>query len=361
MRIGELMSSPALTVWSWRPVSEAGRLLLRQGVTALCVVNGDGRLLGIVSRSDLLRHRLVPDPRGDMVPTPSDPTPPRVTVADVMTKDVVALSPATDEAVAAAIMLERGIRSIPVVEDGRLLGVVSVTDMLRAAVRGDERIVEDVRASLQQFASGREAWSFRVDDGVVTIEGATSPEERETLQRLAETVPGVVRVRYREDGLPAPRADLGTGPHSDQRQPPGPTDRRGLLVLDTDECLRRLRSAPVGRLAFVRDGDPVVLPVNHGLDGMRVVFRTTWGSKLEVAQAAGTAAFEVDGFDDTSRTGWSVLVRGRLSTVYEADEIRRYEALDVYAWTGPDADDVWIVLRPDEITGREISTQAGAS
>src|SRR4051812_43597467 len=57
MRISELVSSPAMTVWSWRPISEAGRLLLRQGVTALCVVDADGRLLGIVSRSDLLRHR----------------------------------------------------------------------------------------------------------------------------------------------------------------------------------------------------------------------------------------------------------------------------------------------------------------
>jgi uncharacterized protein len=359
MRISELMSSPAMTVWSWRPIAEAGRLLLRHGVTALCVVDGEGRLLGIVSRSDLLRHRVARDPRAHVRPTPLDGTPPPVTVAEVMTKDVLVLPPSADEADAAGIMLERRIRSIPVVEDGRLLGVVSVTDMLRAAVRGDERIADDVRAALRQFP-GQEARDVRVDEGVVTIEGAMSPQERETLHLLAETVPGVVRVRYAEDGPLVPPSDLQPGEEPDDVRPASPTDRRGLLVLDTDECLQRLRTAPVGRLAFVHDGDPVVLPVNHGLDGMCVVFRTTWGSKLEAAQSAGAAAFEVDGFDERTRTGWSVLVRGSLSTVYEVDDIRRYEALGVHAWAGLDADAVWIVLRPDEITGREIAARGRA-
>jgi CBS domain-containing protein len=355
MRISELMSSPAMTVWSWRPISEAGRLLLRQGVTALCVVDADGRLLGIVSRSDLLRHRVAPDPRAHMVPAPPDPTQPPVTVADVMTKDVVALPPTTDEADAAAIMLQRRIRSIPVVEDGRLLGVVSVTDMLRAAVRGDERIADDVRATLREFAGDREPWGVRVDDGVVTIKGAVSTSERETLHLLSETVPGVVRVRYAEDGAPVQRSDAQTGHQPEDVPPAGPTDRRGLLVLDTDECLRRLRSAPVGRLAFVHNGDPIVLPVNHGLDGMKVVFRTTWGSKLEVAQAAGTAAFEVDGVDESTRTGWSVLVRGTIAPAYEASDVERYDALGVPAWVAPDLDTVWVALRPHEITGRQIA------
>src|SRR3982750_987250 len=121
MRINELMSSPAMTVWSWRPISEAGRLLLRQGVTPLGVGDADGPPRGIVSRSDLLRHRVAPDPRAHMVPAPPDPTQPPLIVADVMTKDVVALPPTTDEAEAAAIMLQRRIRSIPVIEDGRLL------------------------------------------------------------------------------------------------------------------------------------------------------------------------------------------------------------------------------------------------
>jgi CBS-domain-containing membrane protein len=362
MRIAELMSTPALTVWPWRPIPEAGRLLLRQNVTALCVVDDDGRLIGVVSRSDLLRHRLTRDPRAHLRPTPMDRTEPPTTVADVMTRDVVALPPTADEADAAQLMLERGIRSIPVVDDGRLLGIVSVTDMLRAAVRGDQRIADDMRARLRASGAETGSWQVTVHDGVVTIDGHVPPEEREILHLVAETVPGVVRVRYGED---PPRA---AGRGSDEAVttddvPPAPavnepmdqpTDRRGLVVLDLQECLARLRETPVGRIAFVERGTPVVLPVNHGVDGTTIVFRTTWGSKLDAARAAEVAAFEIDGYDEACRTGWSVLVRGQLFAAYEDSDVERYAALDVPAWAAPGPDAVWVVLRADEITGRRI-------
>jgi nitroimidazol reductase NimA-like FMN-containing flavoprotein (pyridoxamine 5'-phosphate oxidase superfamily) len=47
--------------------------------------------------------------------------------------------------------------------------------------------------------------------------------------------------------------------------------------------LERLQTAPVGRLAFVNAGEPVVFPVNQAVDGVDIVFRTLWGSKLQVA------------------------------------------------------------------------------
>ena len=293
MRIGELMSSPATTVDPGAPITEAGRLLLARGITAVCVVDAGGRLVGVVSRSDLLRHRLVRDPRAHLRPVAEDDTEPPHTVAEVMTKDVLALAPSADEADAAQLMLDNRIRSLPVVEDGRVVGIVSVTDLLRAAVRGDERIAADVTE-------------------------------------------------------PATRAEPASGTS-------GPRDHRDLLVLTLEDCLARLRSAPVGRLAFVHNGSPQVLPVNHQVDGMTIVFRTTWGSKLEVARSTGPAAFEVDGFDPATRTGWSVLVRGTVSAVYDAHEIERYDALGVPAWARIDSDPVWVALRPDEITGREIT------
>jgi hypothetical protein len=132
------------------------------------------------------------------------------------------------------------------------------------------------------------------------------------------------------------------------------TDRRGLVVLGLDDCLERLRAAPVGRLAFVDHGVPVVVPVTHAMDGTNVVFRTTWGSKLEAAQAAGSVAFEVDSVDETTKTGWSVLVKGTASIAYEAHDIERYEQLDVPVWVGFGDDTMWIVLRAEEISGREI-------
>ena len=309
MRIAELMTSPATTVRSSVSIPEAARLLLRPGVIALDVVDGDGRLLGVVSGSDLLRH-LVGDRRPQPGTLPRDHTESPRTVADVMTTDVLVLSLDADEADATALLLERGITSIPVVEDEAVVGVLSVTDLLRAAIRRD------------------------------TPNGVT------------------VRPADAED-LDATTSSLG--PEEDQQRTPAEeraTDRRGLAVLDLDECLDRLRSVGVGRLAFVEGGVPVILPVNHGVDGMNIVFRTTWGSKLDVAQTAENAAFEVDGFDENRSTGWSVLVRGSTSVAYEDVDIRRYEALRVPRWAPADSYPVWVVLRPDEISGREIPARA---
>jgi hypothetical protein len=246
------------------------------------------------------------------------------------------------------------------VEEGRVVGVISVTDLLRAAVRLDARIAADVRVSLRQHF-GHDIVPIRVDDGVVTIEVPVSEEDRPVLHGLAEAVPGVIRVEF-ADTVSSPPAStpaaVATVPHPDGPERPV-TDRRGLLVLDLEDCLERLRSAPVGRLAFVHKGVPVILPVTHAMDGTNVVFRTTWGSKLEVAQAAGSVAFEVDGVDESMRIGWSVLVKGTASIAYEARDIERYERLDVPAWTGLGDDAMWIVLRAEEISGREILVTNG--
>jgi len=135
-----------------------------------------------------------------------------------------------------------------------------------------------------------------------------------------------------------------------------PRDHRGVAVLTLADCLDRLASTPIGRLAFVERGGPVVLPVNHGVDGTDIVFRTTFGSKLQVAENAARVAFEADGVDVRTHRGWSVLVKGVAGPVYEAGLIERYEALGVSAWAAVDpVQAVWIRLRAEEITGREVA------
>ena len=67
-----------------------------------------------------------------------------------------------------------------------------------------------------------------------------------------------------------------------------PTDHAGLEILPVDECLRLLASVPVGRVGFVADGEVVVLPVNHFVDGQDVIFRTAHGSKASAAEGQGS-------------------------------------------------------------------------
>jgi nitroimidazol reductase NimA-like FMN-containing flavoprotein (pyridoxamine 5'-phosphate oxidase superfamily) len=127
-----------------------------------------------------------------------------------------------------------------------------------------------------------------------------------------------------------------------------------LAVLDLDECFERVRRVVVGRVAFVHDGEPVVLPVNHGLDGNDIVFRTTWGSKLQQAQHAHLVAFEADDFDAGVRRGWSVLVTGKATVVYDEEEIDRLERLGVHSWARVLDPVFWVRIRPQQVSGREI-------
>ena len=123
---------------------------------------------------------------------------------------------------------------------------------------------------------------------------------------------------------------------------PAATDRRGLKVLGFDECLQRLRDAVVGRVGFLRDGEIAVLPVNHVVDGMDIAFRTSWGSKLQIAADAGRVAFEVDGHDPALSTGWSVLVHGTATLVYEEEDRERLDAIADKPWIPLDINTFWV-------------------
>jgi nitroimidazol reductase NimA-like FMN-containing flavoprotein (pyridoxamine 5'-phosphate oxidase superfamily) len=132
-------------------------------------------------------------------------------------------------------------------------------------------------------------------------------------------------------------------------------DRRtGLEVLDPDTCLALLAGEEVGRLVIVVGREPEVFPVNYALDGEAVVFRTAPGTKLEYAER-GPVAFEVDGLDRQSRTGWSVVVAGRLEevTLFDAATLKRVSALALYPWV-PTQKDHWLRLVPKRMTGRRI-------
>ena len=109
--------------------------------------------------------------------------------------------------------------------------------------------------------------------------------------------------------------------------PDQPTDHAGLETLPFDMCLRLLASVPIGRLGFYADGEVVLLPVNHAVDGQDVVFRTASGSKLTAAEEQDLVAFEADDYDLRTRSGWSVLVTGRAVVVYDEAEVNRLDRL----------------------------------
>ena len=85
--------------------------------------------------------------------------------------------------------------------------------------------------------------------------------------------------------------------------------------LDVSTCWRLVEQQPVGRVAFIRGGRPVILPVNHATDDETVVFRTARHSPLDELAARQPVAFEVDVAAADRQTGWSVLVAGETERV----------------------------------------------
>ncbi len=133
-----------------------------------------------------------------------------------------------------------------------------------------------------------------------------------------------------------------------------PLDHSGLGILPRKDCLERLAKARLGRLAFISQGDPIILPVNHGMDGEDVIFRTATGTKLLAADIEQVVAFEVDGYDADRRTGWSVMVRGVASTVEDQEEVKRLNLLGVWPWADLVERTNWVRINTLSMTGRQV-------
>lgn len=124
--------------------------------------------------------------------------------------------------------------------------------------------------------------------------------------------------------------------------------------LEREECLKRLANDVVGRIAVIDGGTPVILPVNYALDGEAIVFRTDPGLKLDSGPRS-SASFEIDDIDRERRSGWSVVVTGRLEEVTEYDDAvwRRALALPIEPWADGEKGH-WMRLVPARISGRSV-------
>lgn len=123
MLIRDVMRTKVVTVTSVTRVAEAVRLVQERGIRHLPVVDEE-RLVGIVSDRDL--KRVMHEPHGPIG---------RVAVAEIMTRAVITVGPVVPVEEAARIMLEEKISALPVVEHGRLVGIVTETDVVELFVR----------------------------------------------------------------------------------------------------------------------------------------------------------------------------------------------------------------------------------
>lgn len=141
---------------------------------------------------------------------------------------------------------------------------------------------------------------------------------------------------------------------TDQTNRPEQTNTDGLNHLDLEECVKRIKSTPIGRIATCSDSGPLVLPVNFAWFEDGIVFRTLRGQKLAAAQDNEVVCFEVDHWDAKNRFGWSVVVRGVASEVTDWAEKEQLENIDLIPWTTEEWRRMWVRVEPSVVTGREL-------
>lgn len=219
MLVRDLMITSNLSVPPSVPVTDIVRLLADRGLSGVPVLDADGALLGMVTETDLLRRLSIADE-----PKPgwfrrmfADPDQAAeryarahgATAQDVMTTTLVTVDEETTAEHAAHLLEEHKVRRLPVLREGRLVGMVSRGDLLRAlfppaaaataAPTSDDAIRAAIEAEMR-----RQAWadtpflSIGVQDGVVELHGFhRSPATRRALATLIAEIPGVVRIEDR--------------------------------------------------------------------------------------------------------------------------------------------------------------------
>ena len=189
MRARDLMTAPVITVRPWTSAKEAAGLLAAHGFTALPVVDDDDRLVGIVTEADLIRGRIPADPRYVHEPVVSTAG---MSVGDLMTTPVTAMSSGADVADLCQALVDARIRAMPIVDGSAVAGIVTRGDIVRVLARDDVDIARDVRHRLEIYGGGGR-WHVEVREGFVHITDQFDDDsDRHVAQLLALAVPGVI-------------------------------------------------------------------------------------------------------------------------------------------------------------------------
>ncbi|MGY1633472.1 HPP family protein [Geodermatophilus sp. SYSU D01186] len=220
MQARDVMTREVVTVGPETSAKYAAEVMAERGFAALPVVDEEDRVVGIVAEADVLRDRVPQDPRLHLRRDgQSRESVPSLLVHGVMTREVRTIDARADVADIARLFVDDRLRSVPVVDGGRLVGIVSRRDLLRALVRPDEEIRHDLLRLVEGYTGELDSWSVSVADGLATIQrvrGVPQPSpavEERALTALATTVGGVVGVRIGaapDRAAPAPARSAST-------------------------------------------------------------------------------------------------------------------------------------------------------
>jgi CBS domain-containing protein len=204
MHVESLMSRDVVTVAPETPLKEVAALLSRHRISGVPVCDADQRVLGVVSEADILRKEegRAPSTTGllSWLFERDDESLDKVsarTAGEAMTSPAITIEPGRPVSEAARLMLERQVNRLPVVLEGKLLGIVTRADLVRAFNRPDEEILREISEDvlLRTLWISPDRVTISVEGGEVSLAGEM---ENRTQAELAvayvSRVPGVVDV-----------------------------------------------------------------------------------------------------------------------------------------------------------------------
>jgi CBS domain-containing protein len=218
--VRDVMTRDAITVEPSATVKDIAHLLLDRDIRCVPVVDVGDILIGVVSESDLISrggyptvrsHHLAQLLEGAMAEHRHHWTARAegVTAGEIMTSDFIACRPDEPVAIVTRRMLRMGVRTLPVVDNDRLVGVISRHDLLRLFDRPDSEIRDHIEQLFADplWAPADHSAEFSVRDGVVTLTGsARSESDISVLAAAVRQIPGVIEVFNRMSARgPEPR------------------------------------------------------------------------------------------------------------------------------------------------------------
>ena len=204
MKIEALMTKDVVTVSPDTPIKNVAALLDAKRISGVPVCDQDSNVLGVISEADIIRKEqgLAPEVHGAarwfsrLFDRELDKIEAR-TVRQAMTAPALTIRPFDPVSKAARLMVEHRINRLPVAVDGRLVGIVTRADLVRAFHRTDDEIADQIRDEVfvRALWLGPEELDLTVKDGVVSIRGTVDTEsDARVVEHLVRSIPGVVDV-----------------------------------------------------------------------------------------------------------------------------------------------------------------------
>ncbi|MET7289231.1 CBS domain-containing protein [Streptomyces sp. NPDC005573] len=201
--VSEVMTHTVVSVGRWASFKDIVGMMQEWRVSALPVLEGEGRVVGVVSEADLLPTEELRDSpeRGYALLRPADVVKAgAVTAGDLMSSPAITVRADATLAEAARVMAREKVKRLPVVDEAGLLeGVVSRADLLTVFLRDDEDIAEEVRRDIVAYLFPLSSCDLHVEvhDGVATLTGRVRDTALVPVAaRLVRAVEGVVDVEF---------------------------------------------------------------------------------------------------------------------------------------------------------------------